>query len=77
MNNSKRPRTPSTSTPATHVPGTVVGQHVDVLSVATSANRRELIATCRRDGRTYRVALLDIDLNANPATSRPLAAYRR
>ncbi|MDQ3678236.1 MAG: hypothetical protein M3401_15805 [Actinomycetota bacterium] len=58
-------------------PGTVVGQHVETLSAATRGNRRELIATCRRDGRTYQLALLDIDLDADPATSRLLAAYYR
>ena len=57
--------------------GTVVGQHVEILRAATRGNRRELIATCRRDGRTYHVALLDIDVNADPATTRLLAAYRR
>jgi hypothetical protein len=58
-------------------PATIVGQHVEIQSVAINSNRRELIATCRRDDRTYQVALLDIDLNTNPATSRLLAAYRR
>ncbi len=58
-------------------PAAVVGQDVEVLSAATNASRRELIATCRRNGRTYHVALLDIDLNADPTTSRLLAAYRR
>ena len=58
-------------------PGTVVGQDVEVLSAGTNASRRELIATCRRNGRTYHIALLDVDLNANPTTSRLLAAYRR
>jgi hypothetical protein len=58
-------------------PGTIIGEEIDVLSAATNTNRRELIATCRRDGRTYQVALLDIDLNADPTTTRLLAAYRR
>lgn len=58
-------------------PGSVVGQHVEVLHVGINGNRRELIATCQRDGRSYEAALLDIDLNADPATSRLLAAYRR
>jgi hypothetical protein len=48
-----------------------------VLSVTTANNRRELIATCQRAGRRYEVALLDIDLNADPATARLLAAYQR
>jgi hypothetical protein len=58
-------------------PGTVVGQAVEGLTVATAANRRELIATCRRGGRHYEVALLDVDFDADAATSRLLAAYRR
>jgi len=58
-------------------PGTVVGQDVKVLSPGTNAGRRELIATCQRNGRSYQVALLDVDLNADPTTSRLLAAYRR
>jgi hypothetical protein len=57
--------------------GTVVGEDVEVLSAGTSTSRRELIATCRRNGRPCQVALLDIDLNADPTTSRLLAAYRR
>jgi hypothetical protein len=58
-------------------PGTVVGEDVEVLSVSTANNRRELIASCQRNGRPYEVALLDIDLNADPDTSRLIAAYRR
>lgn len=58
-------------------PGTVIGEDVEVLSVTTSNGRRELIATCQRGGRRYQFALLDIDLHADPATSRLLAAYRR
>jgi hypothetical protein len=58
-------------------PGIVIGEDVEVLSVATRNNRRELIATCQRGGRRYQLALLDIDLHADPATSRLLAAYRR
>jgi len=38
--------------------GTVVGEDVEVLSVSTNNNRRELIATCQRSGRRYEVALL-------------------
>jgi hypothetical protein len=48
-----------------------------VLHIGQANHHRELVATCRREGRTYQVALLDIDLNADPATSRLLAAYRR
>ena len=58
-------------------PGTVVGEHIAVLSVSAGDDRRELIATCQRAGRQYEIALLDIDINADPATSRLLAAYRR
>ena len=58
-------------------PGTVVGENVDVLSVVADDDRHELIATCQRNGHRYQIALLDIDLTADPATSRMLAAYRR
>lgn len=57
-------------------PGTVIGEDIQVLSIATEHGRRELIATCERGGRKYRVALLDVELNADPATKRLLAAYR-
>lgn len=57
--------------------GIVVGHDVEVVRAGTTADRRELIATCQRDGRSYEIALLDVDLNADPATSRLLAAYRR
>jgi len=57
-------------------PGTVVGQPVEVLSVSRANNRHELIATCTHDGRRYQVALLDIDIQADPATSLLIAAYR-
>jgi hypothetical protein len=42
-----------------------------------SNRRQELIATCRRDGRRHELALLDITIQADPSTSRLLAAYRR
>jgi hypothetical protein len=58
-------------------PGSVIGHDIDVLSVATAQNRRELIATCRHEGRDYKIALLDIDLRTDPATSRLVDAYRR
>jgi hypothetical protein len=48
-----------------------------VLHVGQDNNRSELIATCQRNGRRYEVALLDIDISADPTTSRLLAAYRR
>jgi hypothetical protein len=57
-------------------PGTVIGEQVDVLSVIGEDDRHELIATCQRNGRHYEIALLDIDLNADPETSRLIAAYR-
>jgi hypothetical protein len=57
--------------------GTVIGEEVEVLHVAQGSNRRELIATCQRTGRRYEVALLDIDISTDPATSRLVAAYRR
>ena len=57
--------------------GTVIGEEVEVLSVSVGDHRRELIATCKHSGRRYDVALLDIDLRADPATSRLMAAYRR
>lgn len=58
-------------------PGTIIGEHVEVLHVGQANGRRELIATCQRHGRSYQLALLDIEINADPATSRLLAAYRR
>ncbi len=57
--------------------GTVIGEDVEVLSVATQHGRRELVATCQRDGHKYQIALLDVELKADPATARVLAAYRR
>lgn len=56
-------------------PGRAIGQSVEVLSVSQANGRCELIATCSRDGHRHQVALLDID--ADPATSRLIAAYRR
>jgi hypothetical protein len=40
-------------------------------------DRRELIATCQRNGKRYEIALLDVTIDGDPATSRLLAAYRR
>jgi hypothetical protein len=57
--------------------GTVIGETVEVLSIHTKPNRRELIATCQHSGHRYEIALLDIDLDTDPTTSRLLAAYRR
>jgi hypothetical protein len=58
-------------------PGTVVGEEVEVLCVTRGDNRHELIATCQRNGKRYNIALLDITIDGDPATSRLLAAYRR
>lgn len=58
-------------------PGSVIGEDVEVLSVSLANGRRELIATCRRAGRRHHVALLDIEIHADPATTRLIAAYRR
>lgn len=58
-------------------PGTVIGENVEVLSVSTQNNRHELIATCQCNGCRYQIALLDIELDADPDTSRVIAAYRR
>ncbi|HMC94789.1 MAG TPA: calcium-binding protein [Polyangia bacterium] len=57
--------------------GTVVGEEVKVLSINRADGRHELIATCQRGERCHEIALLDIDLNADPHTSRLIAAYRR
>src|ERR1700760_1776589 len=51
-------------------PGTLIGENIEVLSVSTKNNRRELIATCQRSGHRYEVALLDITLDADQTTSR-------
>jgi uncharacterized small protein (DUF1192 family) len=58
-------------------PGTVIGEDVHVLSVTTTSNRRELIAACQRNHHHYEIALLDINLTADPGTTRLIAAYRR
>ena len=57
--------------------GAIVGETVEVLSVTTTGNRRELIATCQRNGKHYDVALLDIHIDTDPVTSCLLAAYKR
>jgi hypothetical protein len=48
-----------------------------VLSIATTNARAELIATCERTGRRHQIALLDVDIQADPPTTQLLAAYRR
>jgi hypothetical protein len=47
-----------------------------VLSVAVKDNRRELIASCNRNGHRYAIALPDVDLRPDPATLRLVAAFR-
>ena len=58
-------------------PATILGENIDVISVAADDDRRELVATCQRNGRRYEIALLDIDIQPDPPTSRLIAAYRR
>jgi hypothetical protein len=58
-------------------PGSILGESIDVLSVVADANRRELVAACQRNGLRHEIALLDIDIQADPPTSRLIAAYRR
>lgn len=58
-------------------PGSVIGESVEVRWIGMGNRRRELIATCRRAGRDYDVALLDIGLQADLTTSRLFNAYRR
>jgi hypothetical protein len=57
-------------------PGTVIGEDVQILRVGRGDGRHELIATCQRAGKRYELALLDIDINADPTTTRLLSAYR-
>lgn len=58
-------------------PGTVIGEDVQVHSVDAADDRPDLVATCERGGRTYDIALLDVDIDADANTSRLIAAYRR
>jgi hypothetical protein len=67
----------SGATHASQSPGTVIGEDVEVLSVSLHNGRQGLIATCQRAGRRHELALLDITIQADPTTSRLLAAYRR
>jgi hypothetical protein len=59
------------------LPATVIGEHVDVLSIGQANGRRELIATCTRNGHRYDIALIDVTIDADPTLSRLLAAYHR
>ena len=58
-------------------PGTILGQDLEVLSVAADDNRRELIATRQHNRHRYEIALHDIDLHTDTTTSTLIAAYRR
>ena len=58
-------------------PGHLIGEDIQVLSVATHDGRRELIATCEHREDSYEVALLDIEIQADASTERLLAAYRQ
>lgn len=59
------------------IPATVVGEHIEVVSIGTRNGRRELLATCHRAGQRHQIALLDINIDADHPASRLLAAYRR
>ena len=50
---------------------------MQVVSISTQHGRRELIATCARRGRRYQIALLDVEVQADPATDRLITAYHR
>jgi hypothetical protein len=58
-------------------PATVLGETIELLSVAADDDRRDPIATCQCNGKRYEIALLDTTIDRDPATTRPLAAYRR
>lgn len=57
-------------------PATVIGHDIEILSVAATNGRQELIASCRHAGRQHQIALLDTHINADQPASRLLAAYR-
>ena len=59
------------------LPGTVIGQPVQVTSISPRNGRRELIAACQHAGQRHDIALLDINIDADPALSQLIAAYRR
>jgi hypothetical protein len=60
-------------------PASVVGQHVELLSIHEAGQLLGLRARCRREGRTHEVALVDVTLEApvDPELDLTLAAYRR
>lgn len=55
----------------------VIGQPVEVISIGLRNGRRELIATCQHTGHRHDIALLDLNIDADPTLSRLIAAYRR
>ena len=57
--------------------GTVIGEDVEVLSLTTDEDRLELVATCGRGGRRYKVALHEVELRSGPETLQLFAAYKR
>jgi hypothetical protein len=57
--------------------GRVISEEVEVLGVTAADDRPDPPATCKRAGRTHEVTLLDVDIDADPDTSRLIAAYRR
>ena len=48
-----------------------------VTSISPRNGRRELIAACQHAGQRHDIALLDINIDADPALSQLIAAYRR
>jgi hypothetical protein len=58
-------------------PGRAIGEKVSVISIGVANGRRELMATCERNGHRYQMALLDIELNGDPTIKTLVAAYRR
>jgi hypothetical protein len=58
---------------------TVVGVPVEVVSVETGGYRQGLRARCRRDGRQWGVAIVDVDFgpDVDPELALTLAAYGR
>ena len=61
------------------LPATVMGITVELIGVEPPEWGGGLRARCRRDGRTWTVALADvsIDVSASTEFGRTLAAYRR
>lgn len=51
-------------------PGTVIGKPVEVISIGLRNGRRELIATCPHAAQPHNIALLDVNINADPSLSR-------